>query len=166
MPLIKSKEKRHIGENIRRELEAGKPHKQAVAIALDTQRRAQRRWFNRKRKNNRNRAKAIANNIRRRDAAKQAGQKPIKRFGTPEERRLIRYGVAQRQALNRDYQNIKKIDKRYQVKIGGPKQGQVRQFRTKIGARWAVRKHHRKYAQARLGNKGARQARRYGRQLS
>lgn len=40
MPLIKSKSKKAVGENIRREMEAGKPQKQAVAIALDVQRRA------------------------------------------------------------------------------------------------------------------------------
>lgn len=40
MPLIKSKSKKAIGENIKREEEAGKPKRQAVAIALDTARRA------------------------------------------------------------------------------------------------------------------------------
>ena len=40
MPLEKSKSKPAIGRNIEREQEAGKPHKQAVAIALDTARKA------------------------------------------------------------------------------------------------------------------------------
>jgi hypothetical protein len=40
MPLIKSKSKKAVGENIKREEEAGKPRKQAIAIALDVQRRA------------------------------------------------------------------------------------------------------------------------------
>ena len=40
MPLIKSASKAAVGENIKREEAAGKPHKQAVAIALETQRRA------------------------------------------------------------------------------------------------------------------------------
>ncbi len=40
MPLIKSKSKKVIGENIKREEEAGKPKRQAVAIALETARKA------------------------------------------------------------------------------------------------------------------------------
>lgn len=40
MPLKKSASKKAVSENIRREVEAGKPHKQAIAIALDVQRRA------------------------------------------------------------------------------------------------------------------------------
>lgn len=40
MPLIKSKSKKAVGKNIKREISSGKPHKQAVAIALETQRRA------------------------------------------------------------------------------------------------------------------------------
>lgn len=40
MPLIKSKSKKAVGENIKAEMAAGKPQKQAVAIALDVQRRA------------------------------------------------------------------------------------------------------------------------------
>lgn len=39
MPLIKSGSKEAVGKNIEREKAAGKPHKQAVAIALNTQRR-------------------------------------------------------------------------------------------------------------------------------
>ena len=35
MPLIKSKSKKAIGENIKKEEKAGKPKKQAVAIALN-----------------------------------------------------------------------------------------------------------------------------------
>lgn len=42
MPLIKSKSKKAVGKNIETEEAHGKPHKQAVAIALDTQRRAMR----------------------------------------------------------------------------------------------------------------------------
>lgn len=40
MPLDKSKSKAAVGRNIRTEMAAGKPQKQAVAIALATQRRA------------------------------------------------------------------------------------------------------------------------------
>ena len=40
MPLIKSKSKKAIGINIKTEMAAGKPQKQAVAIALDVARRA------------------------------------------------------------------------------------------------------------------------------
>lgn len=40
MPLIKSKSKKAIGENIKIEESAGKPKKQAIAIALDVSRRA------------------------------------------------------------------------------------------------------------------------------
>ena len=40
MPLIHSASKKAVGENIRREMSAGKPHEQAVAIALSTQRSA------------------------------------------------------------------------------------------------------------------------------
>ena len=40
MPLVKSKSKKAVSTNIKREMEAGKPQKQAVAIALDVQRRA------------------------------------------------------------------------------------------------------------------------------
>jgi len=40
MPLIKSKSKKAVGKNIKTEMAAGKPQKQAVAIALETQRRA------------------------------------------------------------------------------------------------------------------------------
>jgi Family of unknown function (DUF6496) len=40
MPLIKSGSKKAIGENIEREKEAGKPQKQAVAIALSVARKA------------------------------------------------------------------------------------------------------------------------------
>lgn len=48
MPLIKSKSKQAIGENIRREIEAGKPQPQAVAIALSVQRAAdgKKHWSN------------------------------------------------------------------------------------------------------------------------
>jgi hypothetical protein len=40
MPLVKSASKKAVGENIRAEKDAGKPQKQAVAIALDVARRA------------------------------------------------------------------------------------------------------------------------------
>ena len=40
MPLIKRASKEAIGKNIAIEEAAGKPHKQAVAIALDVARRA------------------------------------------------------------------------------------------------------------------------------
>jgi hypothetical protein len=40
MPLKKSASKAAISENIRTEIKAGKPQRQAVAIALDTARRA------------------------------------------------------------------------------------------------------------------------------
>ena len=43
MPLIKSTSKKAVGENIRREMHAGKPHDQAIAIAMETQRRAKRK---------------------------------------------------------------------------------------------------------------------------
>lgn len=40
MPLVKSSSKKAVSENIRREIKAGKPQKQAVAIALNVQRQA------------------------------------------------------------------------------------------------------------------------------
>ena len=40
MPLIKSKSKKAVGKNIKAEKAAGKPQRQAVAIALSVQRRA------------------------------------------------------------------------------------------------------------------------------
>jgi Family of unknown function (DUF6496) len=40
MPLNKGKSKAAIAKNIRTEIAAGKPQKQAVAIALDTARKA------------------------------------------------------------------------------------------------------------------------------
>lgn len=40
MPLDKSGSKASVGKNIKAEKAAGKPQKQAVAIALDVQRRA------------------------------------------------------------------------------------------------------------------------------
>ena len=39
MPLNKGRSRKAIGENIKREEAAGKPHKQAVAIALDQARK-------------------------------------------------------------------------------------------------------------------------------
>jgi len=38
MPLVKSGSKKAVGKNIKKEMEAGKPKKQAVAIALSVQR--------------------------------------------------------------------------------------------------------------------------------
>jgi hypothetical protein len=40
MPLVKSKSKKAVSQNIRTEMKAGRPQKQAIAIALDVQRRA------------------------------------------------------------------------------------------------------------------------------
>lgn len=42
MPLVQSASRNAVSENIRREMDAGKPQRQAVAIALDTQRRNRR----------------------------------------------------------------------------------------------------------------------------
>ncbi len=41
MPLIKSKSKEAVSENIRREIAAGKPKAQSIAIALSVQRAAE-----------------------------------------------------------------------------------------------------------------------------
>ena len=38
MPLVKSGSKEAVGKNIKKEMEAGKPKKQAVAIALNVER--------------------------------------------------------------------------------------------------------------------------------
>ena len=40
MPLVKSKSKAAVSTNIKREMASGKPQKQAVAIALNVQRKA------------------------------------------------------------------------------------------------------------------------------
>ena len=40
MPLIKSSSKKAVGKNIKKEIASGKPKKQAVAIALNVQRKA------------------------------------------------------------------------------------------------------------------------------
>ena len=40
MPLVKSKSKKAVSQNIRTEMEAGKKQKQAVAIALNVARKA------------------------------------------------------------------------------------------------------------------------------
>ena len=41
MPLIHSKSKQAVGQNIKREMQSGAPQKQAIAIALSVQRKAQ-----------------------------------------------------------------------------------------------------------------------------
>lgn len=43
MPLKKSASKKAVSQNIKTEIEAGKPQKQAVAIALSTQREAKKK---------------------------------------------------------------------------------------------------------------------------
>ena len=43
MPLVKSASKKAVGENIKAEQNAGKPHNQAVAIALSVQDKAKKR---------------------------------------------------------------------------------------------------------------------------
>lgn len=48
MPLIKGFSKKSIGKNIRTELKAGKPRKQAIAIALATARKARNKRKKRK----------------------------------------------------------------------------------------------------------------------
>lgn len=40
MPLIKSSSKKAFEQNVKAEIQAGKPHKQAVAIAYSVQRQA------------------------------------------------------------------------------------------------------------------------------
>lgn len=43
MPLVKSKSKKAFSENVRREIAAGKPQKQAVAIAYSVKRKSGRK---------------------------------------------------------------------------------------------------------------------------
>jgi hypothetical protein len=43
MPLIKSKSDKAVEKNIKEELKSGRPQKQAVAIALNVQRQAQKK---------------------------------------------------------------------------------------------------------------------------
>ena len=50
MPLIKSASKKAVGKNIKREIRAGKPRKQAIAIALETQRRAKKKKTKKRKK--------------------------------------------------------------------------------------------------------------------
>jgi hypothetical protein len=40
MPLVKSKSKKAFSENVKREIDAGKPQRQAVAIAYSVKRKA------------------------------------------------------------------------------------------------------------------------------
>ena len=42
MPLVKSPSKKAVGQNVKREMAAGKPQRQAVAIALSVQRQAKK----------------------------------------------------------------------------------------------------------------------------
>jgi predicted CopG family antitoxin len=50
MPLVKSKSKKAFSENIKRELEAGKKQKQAVAIAFSVKRKAEEKQDGKARK--------------------------------------------------------------------------------------------------------------------
>jgi hypothetical protein len=43
MPLIKSKSQKAVGKNIEKEIMAGKPQRQAVAIALNVKREAEKK---------------------------------------------------------------------------------------------------------------------------
>ncbi len=43
MPLVKSKSKKAVKQNIKTEMAAGKPQKQAVAIALNVARKSKKR---------------------------------------------------------------------------------------------------------------------------
>jgi len=43
MPLVKSSSKKAVGKNIKKEMAANKPQKQAVAIALENQRRMKKK---------------------------------------------------------------------------------------------------------------------------
>ena len=49
MPLVKSASKQARQENIKREIDAGKPPKQAVAIGYSVQRQARKRGSGKKR---------------------------------------------------------------------------------------------------------------------
>ena len=50
MPLVKSASRKAVGKNIRAELRAGKPRKQAVAIALSVQRAQTKKRARKRRK--------------------------------------------------------------------------------------------------------------------
>lgn len=50
MPLKKGYSKKTISKNIRAEMHAGRPQKQAIAIALDVARRAKKKAKKKKRK--------------------------------------------------------------------------------------------------------------------
>jgi hypothetical protein len=45
VPLKKGKSRKVVGENIKTEMAAGKPQKQAVAIALNTARKGKKSWL-------------------------------------------------------------------------------------------------------------------------
>lgn len=50
MPLDKSGSKKSVGKNIKTEMAAGRPQKQAIAIALNTQREAKKKGHGSKRR--------------------------------------------------------------------------------------------------------------------
>jgi len=50
MPLIKSKSKKAVSENIKNEMASGKPQNQAVAIALDVAKKAGKKPVKKKKK--------------------------------------------------------------------------------------------------------------------
>jgi len=50
MPLIKSKSKKAVSENIKKEMASGKPQNQAVAIALDVAKKSGKKTAKKKKK--------------------------------------------------------------------------------------------------------------------
>lgn len=73
MPLIKSGSKKAVSENIKREIAAGKPQKQAVAIALDVQRKNMKKIPMKR--------QMIAVSMRRKEEPKKWIQEAIKKPG-------------------------------------------------------------------------------------